>query len=216
MVVADEHGNTVLIEAKDNKSAEWFARAVTIRMGGSACIAEYAMSGAEVKRTSVRNTLTLATRIGRCLREARAAHQDPFAALLDLLPRTLYPFARIIFRGKLADIERQTRAGFATGVARIQGLAPWAGVMEVIIQNENLVARVDGRLRAIVPDLICIMDSETAQPITTEMLRYGQLVTVVAVAVPAIMRTPEALAVFGPVGFGLTERFVPIEELAAD
>ncbi|GAB1361087.1 hypothetical protein MASR1M32_03230 [Rhodobacter sp.] len=85
--------------------------------------------------------------------------------------------------------------------------------MEIEIQNENLIARVDGEVRAIVPDLICIMDSETAEPITTENLRYGQRVTVMAVSVPEIMRTPEALAVFGPSCFGLKEPYVKIEEL---
>lgn len=63
-------------------------------------------------------------------------------------------------------------------------------MMEIQIQNENLIARVDGKVRAIVPDLICIMDAETTEPITTEYLRYGQRVVVVSVAVPPIMRTP--------------------------
>lgn len=51
-------------------------------------------------------------------------------------------------------------------------------------------------MRAIVPDLICVLDSETAEPITTEWLRYGQRGTVMGMSVPEIMRTPEALAVF--------------------
>ncbi len=51
------------------------------------------------------------------------------------------------------------------------------------------------------------------EPITTETLRYGQRVTVMAVAVPPIMRTPEALAVFGPPGFGIDAPFTPIETL---
>jgi DUF917 family protein len=86
--------------------------------------------------------------------------------------------------------------------------------MEIEIQNENLVARVEGKVKAIVPDLICIMNTETAEPITTEELRYGQRVTVVAVSVPEIMRTPEALDVFGPACFGLKEPFISIEEIA--
>lgn len=85
--------------------------------------------------------------------------------------------------------------------------------MEITFQNENLVAHHDGQVRAIVPDLICILDSETVEPITTEWLPYGQRVTVMGVGVPDIMRTPEALAVFGPRGFGLDDPFVPIEAL---
>ena len=43
----------------------------------------------------------------------------------------------------------------------------------------------------------------TAEPITTETLRYGQRVTVVGISTPALMRTPAALAMFGPAAFGL-------------
>jgi hypothetical protein len=39
-------------------------------------------------------------------------------------------------------------------------------------------------------------------------------VTVVAVSVPEIMRTPQALEVFGPACFGLKEPFLSIEEIA--
>ncbi|MEX0344335.1 MAG: DUF917 domain-containing protein [Rhizobiaceae bacterium] len=213
MAITNEYGDCTLVETHDNKMMEWIARGVTIRMGGAAYIAEYPMTGEEVKRTSVPNTMTLALKIGRCIREARENHVNPFQALLDLLPKTPYSFGKIIFRGKIIDMFRETRAGFAAGRARIQGLDEWSGVMEIEIQNENLTARVDGKLKAIVPDLICILDSETAEPITTETLRYGQRVTVMGVAVPPIMRSPEALAIFGPVGFGLDEPFTPIEKM---
>jgi DUF917 family protein len=85
--------------------------------------------------------------------------------------------------------------------------------MELTFQNEHLVARVHGQVRAIVPDLICVLEAETAEPITTEAIRYGQRVKVMAVSVPEIMRTPEALAVFGPKAFGLDGEFRPIETL---
>jgi uncharacterized protein len=214
MAITNEYGDCALVETHDNKMMEWIARGVTIRMGGAAYISEYAMTGAEVKRTAVPNTLTLALKIGRCIREAREGHVNPFQALLDLLPRTPYSFGKIIYRGKVVDIFRETRAGFAAGLCKIQGLDEWPGIMQIEIQNENLTARVDGVLKAIVPDLICVLDSETAEPITTETLRYGQRVTVMGVAVPPIMRTPEALATFGPVGFGIDEPFTPIERMA--
>jgi DUF917 family protein len=214
MYVTDEDNDSTLLMAKDNKSMEWLSRMVAIRMGGCAYIAEYSMSGADVKRTAVPNTMTLAMRIGRCLREAKANHQNPLDALLALMPQTLYHHARVIFSGKMVDVQRETRNGFSIGRARIDGLAPWAGSMQIEIQNENLIATVDGVVKAIVPDLICIMDSESAEPITTEELRYGQRVTVVAVAVPEIMRTPEALAVFGPRCFGFDQPFTPIETMA--
>ena len=215
MAVSNEWGDCALIEAVDNVTMEWLSRGVAIRMGGAAYIAEYAMSGAEVKRTAVPRTLSLGIKIGRVLRDAKARHINPFEALLGFLPETLYSYGAIIYSGKIVDMQRETRHGFAIGRARIEGKAPWTGTMQIEIQNENLIARIDGRVAAIVPDLICVMDSETAEPITTECLRYGQRVTVLAVSVPALMRTPEALAVFGPACFGLSEPFTPIEELSA-
>jgi DUF917 family protein len=85
--------------------------------------------------------------------------------------------------------------------------------LELVFQNEHLVARVDGEVVVIVPDLICVLEADTAEPITTERIRYGQRVTVMGVATPPIMRSREALEVFGPAGFGLTESFRPVEEL---
>ena len=213
MVVTNEYGDSAIIEARDDKFMEWLSRGVTIRMGGAAYIAEYSMSGADVKRTSVPNTISLGVRIGRCLREAKTNHENPIDALLRLLPQTLYSFGKVIWRGKVVDVRRETKMGWALGYARIAGFDDWAGMMEIQIQNENLIARVDGKVRAIVPDLICIMDAETAEPITTEYLRYGQRVVVVSVAVPEIMRTPEALEVFGPKGFRIDEPYTPIEKI---
>jgi len=213
MAITNEHGDCALIEAVDNRQMEWLARGVAIRMGGCAYIAEYAMSGAEVKRTAIPHTLTLAIRIGEVIRQAKADQEPPIEALLRFLPSTAYKFGRAIFAGKIIDVQRETKAGFAVGRARIEAVAPSAAIMEIEIQNEYLVARVDGRVRAIVPDLICILDSESADPITTETLRYGQRVTVVAVSVPEIIRSPAALAVFGPACFGLNEPFTPIETI---
>jgi DUF917 family protein len=213
MAITNEHGDCALIEAVDNRQMEWLARGVAIRMGGCAYIAEYAMSGAEVKRTAIPHTMTLAIRIGEVIRQAKADQEPPIEALLRFLPSTAYKFGRAIFAGKIIDVQRETKAGFAVGRARIEAVPPSAAIMEIEIQNEYLVARVDGRVRAIVPDLICILDSESADPITTETLRYGQRVTVVAVSVPEIIRSPAALAVFGPACFGLSEPFTPIETI---
>ena len=51
-------------------------------------------------------------------------------------------------------------------------------------------------------------------PITTERLRYGYRVRVIGIPTPAMMRTPEALAVWGPRAFGYDLDFVPLELLS--
>lgn len=213
MAIANEYGDTTIVNARDNRMMEWLARGIAIRMGGAAYIAEYPMDGATVKRVSIPGTVSLGIEIGRCLREAREQHQDPFAALIEMLLTTPYRFGRVIFEGKVTDVFRRTTEGFARGYATIEAL-DGSSSLEITFQNEHLIARRDGEVCAIVPDLICVLDAETAEPITTEQVRYGQRVKVMAVSTPDIMRTPEALAVFGPEGFGLDCDFRPIEELS--
>src|SRR5215471_13075839 len=212
MAITNEYGDTTIVVAHDNVMMEWLARGVTIRMGGAAYIAEYTMDGATARRTAISGTISLGIRIGRCLREARARHDDPFAALVEMLKDTPYRHGRVVFEGKVADVFRRTTEGFARGHAVIE--SPAGGCLQLTFQNEHLIARVDGQVLGIVPDLICILEAETAEPITTEAIRYGQRVKVMVISTPEIMRTPAALKVFGPRAFGLDHDFVPIEELS--
>lgn len=213
MAVVDEHGSTAVVDTgADDRRLEWLTRALTIRMGGTAYLAQYAMSGADVRRTAVPRTTTLALRIGRAVREARERGGDPFAALAETIAGTSYRHGRVIFGGKVVDVERRTTEGFTRGRVRIAAFTGDAEC-EIVFQNEHLVARVDGRLRTIVPDLIAVLQADTAEPVTTEGLRYGQRVRVFAIGTPPIMRTPAALATFGPRAFGFDQDFVPIESL---
>lgn len=229
LALAGERGETVVIDTgDDDRQMEWLARGITIRLGGVGHIAEYAMSGADVKRTAVPRTLSMALALGRAIREAREEHRSPFEAIAQTLSTTLYSEVRELFAGKVTDVERRTTEGFAKGRATISALegagsgsaAPAsqggsASTLEIRFQNENLTAHRDGELVAIVPDLICVTDIESGEPITTEGLRYGQRVRVLGISTPAMMRTPAALAAFGPRAFGLSEEFVPVESAQA-
>lgn len=212
-VLADEHLESVVIEAKDGKSAEQIARAVAMEMGLAVMISCYPMKGADAKRTAIPGTLTLALGIGRAIAEGRRSG-DPVEHLLGYLKTTdYYKHCRVLFDGKIFDLVRETTRGFSIGRCTLQALDGTGRQMEIAFQNENLVAREDGKIRAMVPDLICIVDRETAEPITTESLKYGLRVKVVAASVPPTMRTPEAIACFGPRAFGFEHDFIPIEHL---
>ncbi|TXR56490.1 DUF917 domain-containing protein [Quadrisphaera setariae] len=215
MVVAGDRHETVVIDTGDDDvRMERLARACAIQFGGAALIAEYAMTGADVKRVAIPRTLSLGIGAGRAIREAREAHRDPFAALAEYFAGTIYRNVRPLFRGKVTDVERRTTGGFTRGACTVTGHDD--GVLELRFQNEHLLALRDGVPVCVVPDLICVVDDTTAEPITTEGLRYGQRVVVLGISTPDIMRTPEALAVFGPAAFGIDQPFVPIEQLVTD
>jgi DUF917 family protein len=197
--LADYNGYTVVFDhASDPRVLERYARAVTIQMGGAAGYAFPVMSGADLKRTVIPGTMTLAHDLGAAVLAARASHRDPVTAVLDVMGGVR------LFAGKITDVTRRLVGGFARGEVTIEGIGPDTGRMFVIdFQNENLIARdADGQILAIVPDLICIVDQETAAPITTEVLRYGLRVAVLGIPAPRQLRTENALRYVGPRAFG--------------
>lgn len=215
VVMVDDYGSSIVIDTEgDNKKAEQYARTAVMAMRGSAQIALFPMTGAQVKKAAIRGSLSLAVDIGRAIGAAHRDRRDPVEALLDhFRARSDHRFCKVLFTGKIVDVVRETRGGFAFGRAVLEGTGKQGGRCEIDFQNENLLARHDDRIVAMVPDLISLVDAETAEPITTEGLKYGQRVKAIGVSVPPVMRTPEALAVFGPRAFGYSVDFVPIEAI---
>lgn len=204
MAIADERGGVAIVDTGgDNRRLEWLARGLTVQMGGSAMVAAYPMSVADVRRTAVRGTLSLSLRIGRAIRSAQSANRDPFADLAEALTGTVYRHGESVFGGKVVDVDRRTTAGFVRGRARISAFGGSAAECELTFQNEHLMARIDGRAAAVVPDLIVVLDADSGEPITTEQLRYGQRVRIFVISAPDVLRTPGALALFGHRAFGL-------------
>jgi uncharacterized protein len=205
MVVADEKGNHVLLETLDNFWTERLARAVTIQMGCSACIALYAMQGAVAKRAMVPNTISLARTIGHTLRTCREQKRHPIEALTTLL------HGRRLCEGKITDVRRRTERGFARGEVDILGTGQDAGARSTLsFQNENLVFWREGKPEVTVPDLITVVDEQTGLPITTEALKYGLRVAVLGFPCHPQWRTPEGLALVGPRYFGYEIEYVPL------
>jgi DUF917 family protein len=213
VIVTDEKGNCVVLEAASNAEEERITRVLSIAMGGSCHVIDYAGSGYQMKQHAVRGTVSLAIAVGRAVRLARSAGRDPFEALTACLRASnYYRFGGVLFDGKIVDLERNTAGGFAVGRAILESFG-LAERIEVEFQNENLVARKNGQIVASVPDILTFVDRETAEPVTTERLRYGQRLKLLGISVPPILRTAQALAVFGPAVFGIAEQYRPIEDI---
>lgn len=212
-VLIDDSGNAVTIEAISDAMAESLCRSITVAMGSMAFMAAYPMSGEQARRVSVKRTLTQTLEIGRCIREARDSADDVFEVLTAYLSSWDGRTAKIIFDGKITDVIHEVRDSWHWGQVTIQSLSNPVDICTVEIRNEYLVARVNGQPMTLVPDLIAILDRESGEPLTAEMLAYGQRVKVLGYAADAMLRRPESLAVLGPRMFGVDEDFRPIEEL---
>lgn len=197
MTIMDEKGNKGVLDTISNHWAETLARTATIDMGCSSIISLFAMDGAQAKRSYVPGTLSTCISIGDAIAAARKEHRDPVAACVEVVE------GRTLFAGKVIDLERKTETGFARGVVTVEGFAPYEGsVLTLHIQNEILIADIDGSTEVTTPDLIMALDSESGEPITTEGLRYGARLTVIASPADSRWHSEEGISLVGPRYFG--------------
>jgi DUF917 family protein len=205
-VMTDERGNLVVFRTISGHWMERLERAAAVEFGGAASSAEFSLTAAQARGATVRNSVSKAIRIGEAIGSAAGS---PVAALIAEID------AFRLVTGKVLDVERHTTSGFVRGSVVIEGLREDAGrLIRLELQNENLVALERGRVLASVPDLITVLDSETADAIATEVMRYGQRVTVIAFACDPVWRTERGIAVAGPRAFGYDFDYLPVEELA--
>jgi uncharacterized protein len=205
-VMTDERGNLIVFRTISGQWMERLERAAAVEFGGVASSTEFSLTAAQARGATVRNSVSLAIRIGEAITGARS---DPIAALVAEIG------AFCLVNGKISDVERQTRGGWVRGSVVIEGLRADAGrLIRLELQNENLVALERGRLLASVPDLITVLDSETAEAIATERIRYGQRVTVIAFPCDPVWRTEKGIAATGPRAFGYDFDYLPVEGLA--
>ena len=208
MILADEKGNTTLLNTIDNNWTERIARSVTVQKGGSVVVAGYSMRGKDLKRSGVHNVLALEEEIGKSIRFAKEEGYNPIEKILSLTK------GYELFKGKVMDVDRRTDAGFAKGKAIIEGIHNYKDkTLAIQFQNEFLLATTEEELLCVTPDLIAVLDEETGLPITTEGLKYGTRCVVIAMPCDEKWRTEIGLATCGPQYFGYDVYYEPIELL---
>lgn len=202
-VMCDLHGNVVIFDhATSEVWHERLARACVVAQGGASTLASAPMSGDFVKKFAIPDSYTKAIALGEAVLDARRRHADPIEAICARED------GRVVFRGKITDLKRHMAGGFVRGEAIVGGFDAWEGdEASVFIQNEFLVFSRNGEVEVIVPDLIVILDVDTGEAISTEMLRYGQRVAIVAIPCHPLLSSAEALEVVGPKGFGFHDLF---------
>jgi len=203
--LADERGNRVIFSnVADANWLERLARAETIEMGGHAGLATAVMDGEFCKTSIIPNTLTLARSMGNAVLKARETKSDPSAAIIGVAGGVRY------LQGKVTDVHRRTAKGFARGHMIIDGVGEDAGrSIRIEFQNENLVIWEDDEPTVTVPDLISLVTTESGEPITTELIRYGFRADVLVLPCPRLLTTETALSVVGPRAFGFDFDYDP-------
>jgi DUF917 family protein len=201
-VMADVVGNVTVLRTVDIAWLERHARAFTVAAGGIALGAHYLLTRGTAPGAVIEGTVSRAVEVGRRLLGAA----DPVAEVADELG------ADVLVSGKVVDIDRVTDGGFTRGSVTVQGVGADRGrLLRVEIQNENLVVIEDGAVLVSVPDLVTVVDSETGEAISTELLRFGQRVSVLAWACDPLWRSARGLELAGPRAFGYDLDYAPFD-----
>lgn len=202
--MVDAADNAVVIPtAIDDKWSEKIARNIAVSMGARAGLVSTIMSGKQVKEAGIHHVMTLAHYLGHQVLDAQEQKSDVPQVVADVLD------GKVLFRGKIADVDRRTTKGFARGSILIESFAG-GDKLKIEFQNEFLIAYLNGDVVVTVPDLICMVTEDTGEPVTTELLRYGTRVSVIAAPAPEQLKTPVALDVVGPGTFGYDVEFKPL------
>ncbi len=208
LTLADIRDNEVIVpRAVSWQWMERISRKVCTEVGSIAATCKAPRTGREVKEWGILYTVTKAINIGRAVQEARRLHNDPIEAVLQI------EGGKLLFRGKVVDVDRRTTEGFLRGAARIVGLDSYRHhEFRLEFQNEFAIGLLDGQANVMVPDIICVLDSLSGEAVGTETLRYGQRVAVVALPAPEIQKTEKGLQHVGPRAFGYNLDFHSVFE----
>lgn len=214
----------ILTKASDDKSIDRTLRAPAIEMGYYVGLAAKPSTTDLVHKWSVRNTMSQAWRIGRCI--SRAAKTNTIATVAERIVSEVGgpSAAKILFRGKIVAIERRLYKGHSHGEVVIEQIpadehedttqsmdaVASGGVLRIPFMNENLIAEHHDNggatVVASVPDLITVLDAQSGKALGIQEYKYGIVAIVLGITCsPSWGQTEAGLAAGGPGAFGFED-----------
>ena len=194
--IADEKGNQCVFETTTNQIAETLARTAVIQLGMANAISCYPMTAGAVAEHAIQGSMTYCMEVGQLLQAAKDGEDGAWARFLSETG------SHEFFTGKVADLDRRTTDGFAKSTVILEDMNGSNSTMRVEVQNENLIAFLDGEPVLTTPNLVCLIDSETYDPVTTEALAYGNRVIVIGMPCAPEWHQEGMLDLVGPAAFG--------------
>lgn len=209
LAVANKFGDVAIIkEVANDFRAEALVRAMAVVSQNSVGVTDHPVSGKDLKKAVIPGAISYAQKIGKALREAREKEEDPAAQVAKAGDGYL------LFKGNVKNFTWEDSAGFTLGDTYIEGKGEYSGdEYRIWYKNENIIAWKNGKIHVTVPDLICILDGKTGNPITNPNFDIGTEVTVIGLPSPKEWRTEKGLDTFGPKHFGYDMEYIPIEKI---
>lgn len=205
VVTANEFGECFVIEnVVDDERAESVVRALSMVSRNDIAAIDHAMPIEQVRDAVIQGSISKALAIGQAYREAKESGQDVALAVAQ------HGEGHVAFRGEVQAFEFTTKDGFTVGQVTIEGTGRHDGSLyQLEVKNENLVARLNGKVDVTIPDLICCIDTEKSEPVTNPNYQVGMPVAIVILPAPKEFTSEKGLKAFGPAYVGLEQPYKP-------
>jgi hypothetical protein len=214
MPLIDYNGNVVIVNhAVDPAYADQLGRWVVTQGGGLGANNHYPMTGRQAKEAVIPDTISGALELGRNVLAARAEDRDPVYAIAKALGGAL------LFAGRVASLAEEERLGFYFTVATLDGTGAWTDqAAELVIKNETMLLMVNNQIKAIFPDLVCLLEPGTGRGVMSIEVQVGTPLVLVGLPCHPRLRqaaqSEEGARAFSPERYGRPElTYRPIESL---
>lgn len=197
LALSTRHGDTAIItHVASEQRAELMVRALAAASGHSVGVADHPVRAGTLDGVLIPGTISAAGRLGRIRREV---HEAGATGVEIAEAIAAADGGRVAFRGVVTSYSCGVVDGFTRGGLELRDAS--GARYAIDIQNEFILARLDGEVEACVPDLITVID-EAGDPVLNPDIRIGSTLTVLVLPAPEPWRSEAGLAVFGPRAFG--------------
>ncbi|KAI4796834.1 DUF917-domain-containing protein, partial [Aureobasidium sp. EXF-8845] len=201
-VIDSGDGKTILMtKASNDEIVDRALRASCAEMGSRVGMAAKPTTTEKVRKSGVLNTMSLAWRIGRCIALSEATNTMSTVAEAIVNEAGGPKSARILFRGKITQVERRVYKGHSHGSITITGTEEddegtsvanrmpamkVGGTLRIPFKNESIFAEHtsdsgEKEYLALVPDLIAVLDAGSGCALGVPDFKYGYYVIVVGI-----------------------------------
>lgn len=204
----DVFGNSSIVTGAVNYLfAERMGKMISAASYGLTGDAGFVMSGKETKDIIIPGTLTQCLNIGRVIREAREAGNDPVQAVTE------YTNGWLIAKGTITEKQWEDRVGYYWGTHVVtEETAEGTNEYKIWFKNENHVCWKNGEVFITSPDSVNLVDAKTGEPITNSVLKEGDEVAIIAIKAVEQFKTEKGVGILGPKAFGFDYDYDPIED----
>jgi DUF917 family protein len=193
--LADATGQVVMLDGMDAAGVERVVRAIVSETGGWGAVALPPLRVSELGEVASLGMVRRALALGRTHLSLEVS-SPPWTVAAAL-------GGRLLASGRVVEVTRHGPVRrFGRGTVAVLDAASGT-VLRIEMENEYLLALSDGEVVATTPDVLCVLDRRTGEPVQCDRIRAGGEADVVHLPAAPFWRRGQYIDRVSPRAFGL-------------